>query len=121
MRIEDNEPLWREVVGNTEPWKRGHLALVLFGVFTAGQQFLTAATIVASGNIELLLPAAIFSILQWLQFYLIWIGVQWIRYLAGGLMAFGGLAQFFHRMQPFQRLVYRARTVRTRRRLLHRV
>jgi hypothetical protein len=95
MRTEDNEPLWREVVGNTEPWKRGRLALVLFGVFTAGQQFLTAATIVAGGNIELLLPAAIFSILQWLQFYLIWIGVQWIRYLAGGLMAFGGLAQFF--------------------------
>lgn len=95
MQTDQPEPLWREVVGDTEPWKRGRIALLLLAVVTAAQQFLTAAAMIAAGSIEVLLPATVLWVLQWLQFYLIWIGIQWIRYVAGTFMAITGLGQFF--------------------------
>jgi hypothetical protein len=86
-------PLWREVViGDTEPWRRGRLFLILLGAFTLLLQGLGVASLIIIGSIELVPIQGIFALLFWLQFYFIWIGVHWVRWLNGGWSALYGFA-----------------------------
>lgn len=86
-------PLWREVViGDPEPWRRGRLFLILLGAFTLLLQGLGIASLVITGRIELVPLQGIFVLLFWLQFYFIWIGVHWVRWLNGGWSALYGFA-----------------------------
>jgi len=48
----ENQPLWREVVGDTEPWRRGRLFLILLGVLTFCLQCLAFGGIILAGDIE---------------------------------------------------------------------
>src|SRR3978361_2261983 len=91
MTPNDPPPLWREVVGDTEPWRRGRIAVVLFGVLTLLNQSLIFGADILSGNIEHLLGLGLFALLFWLQFYFIWVGIHWVRWLNA---AFSGLAGF---------------------------
>lgn len=87
------EPLWREVViGDLEPWRRGRLFLILLGAFTLLLQGLGIAGLIINGRIELVPIQGIFALLFWLQFYFIWIGVHWVRWLSGGWSALYGFA-----------------------------
>jgi hypothetical protein len=80
---EDTRSLWEQYHSEVEPWRRGRAILVTIGCGYFISQALIAAAEIASGNIEQLLVSSIGFIVFWLQFYFIWIGVHWIRWLVG--------------------------------------
>jgi hypothetical protein len=86
------EPLWREVVGDTEPWRRGRLFLVLLAVLTFCLQALSFWGFILTGDIQRILGLAIAALIFWVQYYFIWIGVHWVRWLTGGWNALVGFA-----------------------------
>ena len=84
MKDTEPQPLWREVVGNREPWRRGRLLLIGFAaLMLAGQSYLFFSAI-SVGAIEVILGLGVNAVFFWLQFYFIWIGVHWVRWLLGG-------------------------------------
>jgi len=91
--VENSEPLWRVNVGSIEPWRRGRVALIAFGILGAISQGLTATAISLANRLDLLVGIAAGFAFFWLQFYLIWIGVGWVRWLAGGALMLAGFAQ----------------------------
>lgn len=86
------EPLWREVVGDPEPWRRGRLFLIILGALTFAFQCLSLWGLILRGDIERILVVGIVSLVSWLCFYFIWIGVHWVRWLIGGWNALAGFA-----------------------------
>lgn len=76
-------PLWQTVVGDTEPWRRGRLALIVLAVLTALVQAFTLSRLILAGVIEQAAINAALAALFWFQFYLIWMGVHWVRWLQG--------------------------------------
>ena len=91
MTTEQPEPLWREVVGDTEPWRRGRLFLALLAIWTFASHLLLIGSQILVGRLDVLLAAAIGALVWWLLFYFIWIGVHWVRWLSAGL---SGLTAF---------------------------
>ena len=87
MTADTPEPLWREVVGDTEPWRRGRLFLIALAVWTFLGQCLAIVPLILLGRIDLVLAGSVAAIIFWLLFYFIWIGVHWVRWLMGGFMA----------------------------------
>jgi hypothetical protein len=86
-------PLWKEVVvGDTEPWRRGRVFLILLASIALLLQGLAVASIIITGAIEMLLVQGVFALIFWLQFYFIWIGIHWVRWLTGGWSALYGFA-----------------------------
>lgn len=78
------EPLWREVVGDREPWRRGRLLLLGFAALTLAAQAYLFFSAISAGAIDVVLGLGLNAALFWLQFYFIWIGVHWVRWLLGG-------------------------------------
>lgn len=89
---ESPQPLWRETLGDLEPWRRGRLVLVVFGAITLVSHLVILGRAVLWGNVETLLGQGAGALLFWLQFYFIWIGVHWVRWLQGLLSALWGFA-----------------------------
>jgi hypothetical protein len=82
-------PLWREVVvGDTEPWRRGRLFLIIYGIISLANHTFILVDFVLRGLLDPLVINAALIALFWLQFYFIWIGVSWVRWIQAG---FGGL------------------------------
>lgn len=77
-------------MGDTEPWRRGRLFLVLLALVILILQGLAVASLIITGSIELVPIQGIFALAFWLQFYFIWIGVHWVRWLNGGWSALCG-------------------------------
>ncbi len=92
MNPREPEPLWREVVGDTEPWRRGRLFLIILAALTFAFQCLSLWALILRGDIERVLLFGIVSLVSWLCFYFIWIGVHWVRWLIGGWNALFGFA-----------------------------
>jgi hypothetical protein len=92
MNRREGEPLWREVVGDTEPWRRGRLFLILLAILTFCLQCFSFWGLVLAGDIQSILGLGIFALLFWLQFYFIWIGVHWVRWLNGAWNGLWGFA-----------------------------
>lgn len=92
MNPREVEPLWRAVVGDTEPWRRGRSFLIVIASFAFALQCLAFGQGIVTGAIEYVLVQTIFALLFWLQFYFIWIGVHWVRWLNGGWSALWGFA-----------------------------
>jgi hypothetical protein len=90
MNPGEPEPLWRTVVGDAEPWRRGRLFLVLLAVVTFCLQGLMLGLGIVAGDIVGVLILGIFALFFWLQYYFIWIGVHWVRWLNGGWNAVSG-------------------------------
>jgi hypothetical protein len=90
MRTEEVESLWN--FGEPEPWRRGRLVLVIFAATTFVFQVLVLGSYILMGNIEQVLLQGIAALLFWLQFYFIWIGVHWVRWLQGFSSALWGFA-----------------------------
>src|SRR5437667_1700900 len=90
MNPNEVEPLWRTVVGETEPWRRGRMFLILLAILTFCVQCLTLGFCIVSGDIERLFISGIFVLIFWLQYYFIWIGVHWVRWLNGAWNALAG-------------------------------
>lgn len=94
MVDETPEPLWQVVVGDKEPWRKGRLFLVGFALLSALGDLLICGQLILSG---LLVPVLIYGasrVLFWCQFYFIWIGVHWVRWLLAGLQIFYGFCTF---------------------------
>lgn len=84
-------PLWKEVVvGDPEPWRRGRTFLVVVACLTLLAQLLVIASGIAVGSIDFALFHAAVALIFWLQFYFIWIGIHWVRWLTGGWNALLG-------------------------------
>ena len=83
MTASPDQPLWRELVGDTEPWRRGRIILVILGLFFFVQQSATFVSALLEGRVEQILIFAIAVVLFWLQFYFVWIGIHWIRWVWG--------------------------------------
>ena len=92
MNSRESEPLWRAVVGDPEPWRRGRLFLIILAALTFAFQCLAFAVLILMGDIEGILRVGISSLVFWLCYYFIWIGVHWVRWLTGGLNALTGFA-----------------------------
>ncbi len=90
MREDETSSLWS--FGEPEPWRRGRFILAFFGITTALFQGLILAGCVLTGNIEQLLAQGIATLIFWFQFYFIWIGVHWVRWLQGFISALWGFA-----------------------------
>jgi len=88
----DSSALWREVLVDEVPWRRGRTFLILIACVTFLLQALTLGYGIITGLIEFVLVHALGSLIFWLQFYFIWIGVHWVRWLNGAWTAFCGFA-----------------------------
>lgn len=88
---EDTRSLWEQFDSEIEPWRRGRFALIVIGFCYFAFQVLIVASQIAVGSIEQVFAFGTGCAIFWLQFYFIWIGVHWIRWLAGvwaGLLGF---------------------------------
>lgn len=92
MNPREPEPLWRSVVGDTEPWRRGRLFLFVLAALSFCLQCLWFWSLILLGDIERLLVVGIVTLVFWLSYYFIWIGVHWVRWLVGGWNALSGFA-----------------------------
>jgi hypothetical protein len=90
---DDTRSLWEQYDSEIEPWRRGRMILVLIGLFSLVLQALNIMSQIALANVELLLPTISTFVVFWLLFYLIWIGINWIRWLAA---AWCGVVGFIH-------------------------
>lgn len=86
------EPLWREVVGDTEPWRRGRLFLIILAILSFCVQGLSLWGLVLNGDIQRVFVLGISALVFWLLYYFIWIGVHWVRWLTGSWNALVGFA-----------------------------
>ena len=93
MPTDTPEPLWREVVGNTEPWRRGRLFLILLAIWQLLSQSLLVWLGTSCGNVEGVVALALSATVAWLLFYFIWIGVHWVRWVSGGIGMLIGFAK----------------------------
>lgn len=94
MTSEEPEPLWQAVVGEKEPWRRGRLFLIFFALFSALSDLFICAILLLGGHVEPLFIFAVARTLFWFQFYFIWIGVHWVRWLQGALCMIYGFWLF---------------------------
>src|SRR5437764_1996845 len=92
MSTTEPEPLWRAVVGETETWRRGRIFLIVFTAIAALNQILLFGLMILNGAIEALLTFGFGAALFWLQFYFIWIGVHWVRWMNAAFTGIWGLA-----------------------------
>jgi hypothetical protein len=76
MTSAPTDPLWKEVLGDTEPWRRGRLFLVLVGCVSILSQGLVVVSGIIAGFIEFAVVQAIVALVFWLQSNFIWIGWQ---------------------------------------------
>src|SRR5258708_30529294 len=92
MKSTEPEPLWRVVVGDTEPWRRGRIFLIVFAVLSALNQILLFGLMMLNGAVEALLGFGFGAALFWLQFYFIWIGIHWVRWTSAAFVGIWGFA-----------------------------
>ncbi len=91
---DESRSLWEQFDSEVEPWRRGRMVLVLIGLLNLILQALALTVWILLADIERILPLTASFAIFWLQFYFIWIGVHWIRWLSGawsGLTGFGFL------------------------------
>src|SRR5438270_5112203 len=86
----ETRSLWEQLDSEVEPWRRGRMALVLIAALNLVLQALDVAAHIIVGDIERVLIVSVLFVLFWLQFYFIWIGVHWIRWLAAALSGVTG-------------------------------
>src|SRR6266702_501096 len=88
----ETRSLWEQLDSEVEPWRRGRLVLVSIGSFYLLLQVVSLFANLRLGNLEALSVSAASCAVFWLLFYLIWIGVNWIRWVAGAWCGLSGFA-----------------------------
>jgi hypothetical protein len=81
---DESPSLWEQFDSEVEPWRRGRGILICIAAFYIVAQSLILAASILLGNIERFLIFGVGAVFFWLFFYLVWIGVHWIRWLLGG-------------------------------------
>ena len=79
----ETRSLWEVYESETEPWRRGRTILISTGLFYFITQLLSFGFAMLVGNIQQALILAANAILFWFVFYLIWVGVHWLRWICG--------------------------------------
>jgi hypothetical protein len=97
VQTEEPPSLWN--FGEIEPWRRGRNTLLLFASLTAIGQLLIAALLVVFDDYRLLLISGILWLLFWMQFYLVWIGWNWVRWLNALVLTSSGFIQLIWGMR----------------------
>jgi len=82
MTIEERS-LWEIYDSEVPPWRRGRTVLICIGSFNFVLQILVILGLAVSGNLDRIFFFGVAAIIFWLQFYFVWIGVQWLRWLWG--------------------------------------
>lgn len=88
---EEKRSLWEVYASEVEPWRRGRAVLIVIGVSYFVLQALSVWAHLALGSFEQVFALVTGCLIFWLLFYFIWIGVHWVRWLAG---AWSGLIGF---------------------------
>src|SRR5690349_21691470 len=91
----ETRSLWEIAASEVEPWRRGRSQLVGFGFVTLLFQVLEVAIGIAAGNLDYVFAFSTGSILFWFPFYLVWIGVTWLRWVLGAWNLITGFYIFF--------------------------
>jgi hypothetical protein len=86
----ETRSLWEQLDSEVEPWRRGRIVLGSIGTFNFLLQSAVLFAAVKEGNLEAVVLFGSVCAVFWLLFYFIWIGVQWIRWLAGAWCALNG-------------------------------
>lgn len=86
----DTRSLWEQYDSEVEPWRRGRMVLGSIGTFYFLLQAAVFIAAVKQGNIEAIVLFGAVCAIFWLFFYFIWIGVQWVRWLAGAWCGLNG-------------------------------
>jgi hypothetical protein len=96
---EDTRSLWEQYDSEVEPWRRGRAFLIGFGTLTAINDLFACVVFILSGQIETLFIFAAIRTMLWVQFYFIWIGVHWVRWLQGAFNMAHGFVLFIWSLQ----------------------
>jgi hypothetical protein len=80
---EESRSLWEVLISETELWRRGRTILILIGLSHFVLQLLILLGALSFGNAERGLMFGVAVAIFWLQFYFVWIGVQWLRWFWG--------------------------------------
>ena len=88
----ETRSLWEQLDSDVEPWRRGRMVLIVIGAYYLLLQGLGIYQKASLENLEALMGFAIFCAVFWLLFYLIWIGINWIRWLAGAWLGLSGFS-----------------------------
>lgn|SRR5262249_37099685 len=80
---EEDRSLWEIYDSEVPLWRRGRTILVCIALFNFVLQVLIILGLALSGNLERIFFFGVASVIFWLLFYFIWIGVQWLRWLWG--------------------------------------
>src|SRR5215210_1452118 len=81
---EETRSLWEIYDSEIEPWRKGRRILISIGGFFFASQLVTFAVFALGGDLLKALIYAGNTVLFWFVFYLIWIGVHWLRWICGG-------------------------------------
>lgn len=82
--VTEARSLWERYDSEIEPWRRGRLILILIAAFHLAIQIMLIGTNAVAGDFYRAVIFAAQSVLFWLLFYFIWIGIHWIRFVWGG-------------------------------------
>lgn len=80
---DESRSLWEIYDSEVPPWRRGRTIVVCIGLFNFALQILVILALALSGNLERIFFFAVIGVIFWLQFYFVWIGVHWLRWLWG--------------------------------------
>ena len=80
---EETRSLWEIYDSEVPPWRRGRTILICIAFFHFLLQCLLAIGLALSGNLDRIFFFGLAAVLFWLQFYFVWIGVRWLRWLWG--------------------------------------
>ncbi len=80
----ETRSLWEQLDSEVEPWRRGRSFLISFGAFQFVMQLFLLMITAFAVNIEGTAGVAVGCVIFWFLFYLVWIGVRWVRWLWGG-------------------------------------
>ena len=90
----ETRSLWEQLDSEVEPWRRGRMVLVSIAAFYLVLQGYIVYQDLLNENLEQLLAVGASCAVFWLLFYLIWIGVNWVRWLAGAWLGLSGFCFF---------------------------
>src|SRR4051794_3465847 len=79
----ETRSLWEVYDSEVEPWRRGRTILVLIGLFYFLVQALMFAVYTLTGFLDYAVIFAGNVVIFWFIFYLIWVGVHWLRWVCG--------------------------------------
>ncbi|MGI9113868.1 MAG: hypothetical protein DLM52_09840 [Chthoniobacterales bacterium] len=89
---DETRSLWEIYDSEIEPWRRGRRILLAIGAFVFLLQGLSVMAEMVLGRLEVLVVLGILIVVFWLQFYFVWIGVHWLRWVWGGWNLLSGFA-----------------------------